>query len=133
MTQPSSAPAPEKPAGVSLEQWMAGKHAVLAGVLLGLSLLFAVLPLWQFIRLLNKQPVNFPLLIWGGWLALLCLFGGVYLRLTTPETVKEGHYRLLALALGGLAGLGTFVLGVALPLGPWANAFIPAGPTEDRT
>src|SRR5207302_2144986 len=71
----------------------------------------------------REQQINWPVAVWAAWLALLGLFGGLYLQFDQgrerPPT-QDGRYRLLALGLGGLAGLATFVLGLWLPLGPWA-------------
>src|SRR5262245_12456782 len=116
---PPAAPRP------TLAVWMRERHSLISSGLLGLAVVSAALPLWMLIQSFQGNPTNFPLAVWGAWLALLCLFGGMYLRLAEPNAETESRYRVLALGLGGLAGLGTFLLGLALPLGPWSSYFVP--------
>src|SRR5262249_31336016 len=124
-------PTPESP-GLVLERWVASNRRGLSLGLLVAAALFAVIPIAQAIVHFQSPPANFPVGAWGTVMALLSLFGGLYLTFEQPTAGmpaapgQEGHYRLLALGLGGMAGLATFLLGVWLPLGPWSSFFVPA-------
>ena len=112
--------ATSRPAGMTLEEWMAAHRGTLANVLLGVAVLLAIIPLVQLILNFRSHSGNLYIGLWGGVLCLLVLFGGLYLKIEQPTAgaAPDGRYRLLVLGLGGVAGLFTFLLGLALPLGP---------------
>jgi hypothetical protein len=121
--------APAASAGDTLEKWIAARQGLLSVGLLAVAALFAVLCIVQLVPVFRSDAGNMPVTVWAGVLALLCLFGGLYLQFdqgTAHLPAQDGRYRLLALALGGGAGLITFILGIWLPLGPWASYFVPA-------
>ncbi len=112
---------------LSLEQWMAARHGQIANLLLVAAAAFTILPVWQFVRAQQDLDYLVPLAVWGFFEAIVCLFGALYLKLADPaDLARDGtRYRLLALGIGGSAGLCTFLLGVWLPLDAWAYAFVP--------
>lgn len=122
--------APPPPTGVTLEEWMAARRDTLANVLLAGAVLLAIIPLLQLVLNFRSHSGNLFVGVWGAVLCLVVLFGGLYLKIEQPTTgaAPDGRYRLLALGLGGAAGLVTFLLGIALPLGPWAAYFVPPEP-----
>src|SRR5207249_3400770 len=98
--------------------------------MLVLAALFAALALTQVVLQFRSKSGNIPIGFWAGALSLLWLVGGlrlilqqgnVQLPVVGPGFVMvvglrpgEGRYRLLALALGSLVGLNTFILGLWL-------------------
>src|SRR5262249_40869788 len=104
-----------QPSGRALERWIAANQSRVSLGLLVAAVLFAIIPIVQIIIHFQSPPANVPFGAWGGAMALLCLFGGLYLLFdqSSPGAAdRESRYRLLALGLGGLAGLVTFLLGV---------------------
>ena len=130
MTNAHTRPAPAPTRG-NVEGWVAAnRQRLVVGLLVGAGVL-AVIPLWHLILYYRDRSGNTAVFCWGLALALLALFGGLYLVFDEPGRApgREARYRLLILALGGLAGACTFLLGLALPLGPWAATIVPP-PTE---
>jgi hypothetical protein len=122
-------PAPEESPGASLERWMTAHRQVLSWGELAASALFGGLFLLQLFFSFRDKSANLPVTVWAGALTLLNLGGGLYLMLAgggPPLPNQEGQYRLFSLVQGGLAGLVTFIMGVWLPLGPWAPFIVPA-------
>src|SRR5947209_20208052 len=115
------------PSNLSLEKWMGARHQLIANVLLLLAAILGGLALWQFILAVREEEYLFPLGIWTFLEAMVCLFGGLYLKLSEPASFAndETRYRLLALGVGGAAGFLTFLLGVWLPLRDWSSSFVP--------
>src|SRR5262249_13301416 len=102
--------------------WVRQRQPLLSSILLGAAALFLVLAGYHVVLSFQGKSPNVPVALWAGAMALLGLFGGMYLRLAVPDGPDrpERRHRLLALGLGGLAGLFTCVLGIVLPLGPSA-------------
>ena len=124
--------------GPTLEQWMRARHTQIANALLIGAAVCAALPIWQLVIQLRDKSGNVPFGIWALCLTLLLLFGGLYLKLSEAATGADERYRLLALGLGGMAGLFTFLLGIMLPLGPepfgiWGKYFVPATSGPDTS
>jgi hypothetical protein len=114
--------------GDTLENWIAARQRPLSIALLVLAALFAALALTQLILQVRSKSGNVPIGAWAAALSLLWLFGGLYLTFEQGSAQRpglEGRFRLLALGLGGVAGLLTFLLGLWLPLGPWSVYFVP--------
>src|SRR5262249_17846050 len=115
--------------GDTLENWLAARQRPLRIALLVLAALFAALALTHGILRVRNMSGNVPIGSWAAGLSLLWLFGGLYLTFEQDNAQRpglEGRFRLLALGLGGLAGLLTFLLGLWLPLGPWSAYFVPS-------
>lgn len=128
----ATSPTPAPVGRPSLEEWMRQRHHVLSLGLLALAPLCAALPVWHLIQTFREIPGNTPLALWGGFLTLVFLFGGLYLRFSDPAGAQQPNYRLLALTLGGLVGLGTFLFGLLLPFMAWSVYFVP-GPISPES
>lgn len=128
--QSEPAPASSRP---GLDVWMATRRQSLSVGLLVASALLAIIPIYHLILYFRNHSGNTLVFLWGLFLALLALVGGLALQVEPPGTAseREGRYRLLALILGGLAGFATFLLGLGLPLGPWAARIVPAATTKE--
>src|SRR5437868_5807316 len=101
---PATSPSP----GVDLEKWVAARQRLLSAGLLLLAALFGGLLIFQLLVSFRQEAGNLPVVAWSGAMALLCLFGGLYLSFQQgqgPVPGQEGRYRLLVLGMGGLAGL----------------------------
>src|SRR5262245_33424730 len=97
--QAQAAPAPS---GDDLEKWIADRRRPLSAGLLGLAALLAALTIVQAVFQFRNKTGNIPVGVWAAALALLCLFGGLYLLFeqgAARPSGGEGRYRLLALAL----------------------------------
>src|SRR5947209_2170343 len=98
--------------GDTFDQWVVEHRRPLFLGLLVLAALFAALALTHIVLQFRSKSGNIPIGSWAAALSLLCLFGGLYLTLEQSSAGgprQEGRYRLLALGLGGGAGLVTFL------------------------
>jgi hypothetical protein len=89
--------------------------------LLVLALVLALIPLLTLIKVRWDYA---PLTLWGGLMALIALGGGLYLLLReSPAEQDVDSLRLAVLSAGGLAGLGTWLLALALAWQWYATIF----------
>jgi hypothetical protein len=122
-----------------------------AYVLLGAAVLFSLIPLWMLYQYkrspaeaantaeteqkpnaaevkpsAEKELRYVPVMVWGGALALVFLGIGLWRFAREPggELTDMETTRLMVLTLGGLSGLFTFLLGLALPYFEWWGIFI---------
>lgn len=86
-----------------------------------LTALFAIFGGFHFIQFLNDGSGNPAFAAWAGALALAFFLAGMWLKVRQEnERIKpRDEMRILILALGGIFGLVTFILGILLVLGPW--------------
>src|SRR5262249_7485214 len=121
--------------------------------LLIIAVLFALIPLWMVYHYriagtksadssavsedkkktdetkpaVEKELRYIPVMLWGGFLALIFMGAGVWYLLSeeTGNLNAIDATRLMVLTIGGLSGLVTVLLiGLALPYFEWWNIFI---------
>jgi len=121
MTQVSNPPDAGR---TGLAAWTApARRPLLGNVLLGAAAVLFVIPIvalanydWDFV---------WPVVLWGGVLSFTALFGGLWARIGEPGTEEEhrAFLRLLGLALGGVAGFATALLGLLMPIVMYSSVF----------
>jgi len=121
MTQPSSPPAPsQQPQPRPLPPNFRPRLGI--GLLVAAGLL-AIIPIYSSIE--YTWDFVWPVTVWGAVLALTALFGGLWAVLGEPETEARTRefLRLLALTVGGVAGLATALFGLGMAIVMYGGIF----------